>query len=536
MVNEQKELSFQKLQKEIKDLIFLSQRRNVFTEVKDLVTSKVSLSLQDVIILYQAYLKDHFKEFHTAKEELERKLSSDLSYPARLSLSLVRDEWRQDIKTPKNMKKYWYRRKYNDCCRETVSINLFFNHQEQLLLEEVYFDHKHDSYLKSKNIEEVTNIYKKYKNDYKRIMNLYYKSISSISFVGKINASETEKSKLEIYVLPFYCSERKDVSVDPDITGEWTHDLHYYSEEFPINLFIKKVELFRLKPWNHYGNIFISFDLDYHLQDAFLYEGWNFFTNDISKLITKDSDSRLYPEIEFLISEAFPNFKIYLKDLPIFFSDYLEKYVGTDYLIEGKKQFDKGKEKERIKNLRIVDRTKQLVAHNNIKIVKLIKKNQKLYEELGERQSITKDILCKMIKDEDNGHWVIRPEFRDDLEYYDLSDISFDNVDVREVDFRNTNIKAPNFDPQMVYQKDLSGCSFESPIYSTNEVLFDYSTNFTDVNLESTTIKQETLVLYNNSIANARINQHTILPDELWKIRNEALRQIKTNIKNNYKL
>lgn len=531
MIDEQKEVLFQKLQKEIKDLVFLSKRRNAFTELKDLICGKVCLSLRDVILLYQAYLSDCFKDFHDAKGELERKLSSELSYPVRLSLSLVRDEWRQDIKTPKNMKKYWYNRKYNDCCRETVSMNLFFNHQNQLLLKEVYWSHKHDSYLKNKNLEWFDDIYQKYKKDLKKIMNLYYKSIYSIPYVGKVNASETEKSNLEIYFLPFYCSERRDVSVDPDITGEWTHHLHYYSEEFPINLFIKKVELFRLKPWKHYGNIFISFDLDYHLQDAFLYEGWNFFTNDISKLVTKDSDSRLYPEIEFLISEAFPNFKIYLKDLPNFFSDYLEKYVGTDYLIEGKNRFDKGKEKERIKELRIVDKTKQLVANNNLRIVKLVKKNQDLYKELGERQPITKDILCKMIEDEENGHWVIRPEFRDDLEYYDLSSIFFDNVDVREIDFRNTNIKTPNFDPQMVYHKDLSGCSFESPIDSINGALFDYSTDFTDVNLESTTIKQQVLTLYNNSIAYAKINQHTVLPNELWKIRNEVLCQEKTNAK-----
>lgn len=139
----------------------------------------------------------------------------------------------------------------------------------------------------------------------------------------------------------------------------------------------------------------------------------------------------------------------------------MEKYQGTNYFIEGKKKFDRRKEKEEIKELQIVDKVKQLVANNNLKIVKLVKKNQRLYEKLGERQPITKDILCKMVDDEVGGHWIVRPEFRDDLEYYDLSDISFDNVDVREIDFRNTNIKSCHFNPQTVYHKDLSGCYFE---------------------------------------------------------------------------
>ena len=74
MVDEKKEILFQQLQKEIKDLIFLSKRRNIITEAKDLIHGDVCLSLRDVIILYQAYLKDCFKDFHKEKENLEQKL------------------------------------------------------------------------------------------------------------------------------------------------------------------------------------------------------------------------------------------------------------------------------------------------------------------------------------------------------------------------------------------------------------------------------------------------------------------------------
>ncbi len=528
MVDEKKERSFQTLQNEVRELIFLSNRRNAFREAKDLIRGEVCLSLRDVIILYQAYLGDCFKEFHEVKGELEKKLSSELSYPVRLSLSLVRDEWRQDIKTPKNMKKYWYKRKHHRCCRETVSMNLFFNHQDQLLLQEVYFSHEHDSYKKNKNLDCFYDIYPKYKKDLKKLMRLYHKAVSSLTFFGNIQASKTEHSHAELFFLPYYHYEKRDVPVDPDITGEWTHYLHYYSEEHPINLIINKFESFHFKPRSYCGGIFISLDFDYHLQKALLCNNSDFWATGISSLISNDSDGRVIPEIEFLIAEAFPNFKIYLKDLPDFFSDYLEKYTGTDYLIRGKKKFDKVKEKERINELKVVDKTRQLVANNNLKIVRLIKSNQKLYEKLGERQLITKDILCKMVEDEESGHWIIRPEFREDLEFYDLSSISFDNVDVREIDFRNTNINPSRFNPQTVYHKDLSGCFFESSIVSIYGALFDYSTDFTDVNLSGTTIKQP-LTLYNNTISGAIINQYTVLPEELWRIRNKDL--TKKNIK-----
>lgn len=531
MVDEQKEVLFQKLQKEIKDLIFISKRRNVLNEIKDLLYGEVSLSLQDIILLYKAYLNDIFKDFRNLKEKLERQLSNELSYPVRLTLSLVRDEWRQDINTPENMEKCWCDREYEICCKELVSINMFFNHQEQSLLEEVYWSHEHVSYLQNKKLDYLYDVYSKYENDLEKIMHLYYNAVSSIPFFEKKYASYTAKSRLIISCIPFYRFEVKSSSGNLNLTGEWIHELYYFSEELPINLILNKEGSFQFIPWHLYGDIFISFDLDCHLHNAFLNEKFNFITNNIFNFDVNVSDEKVLSEIQFMISVAFPNFKIYLNALPDFFRDYLEKNIDTDYLIKGKKQFDKGKRKEKIKELQIVDKTKQLVADNNLKIVKLVKKNQELYEKLGERQPITKDILCKMEKDEESNYWLIRPEFRNDLEYYDLSNISFDNVDVREVDFRNTNIRTINFNPQTVYHKDLSGCFFEILPDSITGALFDYSTDFTEVNLESTIIKQETLTLYNNSIAYAKINQHTVLPDELWKIRNEALCQRKTNIK-----
>ena len=73
-------------------------------------------------------------------------------------------------------------------------------------------------------------------------------------------------------------------------------------------------------------------------------------------------------------------------------------------------------------------------------------------------------------------------------------------MDVREVNFRNTNIKSINFDPQRVYRNDLSG-----------------------------TIIRQLLTFYNSSIVDAEINQHTVLLEELWQMRKTGV--AKKNIK-----
>lgn len=58
----------------------------------------------------------------------------------------------------------------------------------------------------------------------------------------------------------------------------------------------------------------------------------------------------------------------------------------------------------------------------------------------------------------DDGHKVIKNEFKDRLKYIDLSNINFSNVDIRGIDFTGCNIIY--LDPQTVYNKDLSNTTF----------------------------------------------------------------------------
>ena len=51
-------------------------------------------------------------------------------------------------------------------------------------------------------------------------------------------------------------------------------------------------------------------------------------------------------------------------------------------------------------------------------------------------------------------------------EYIDLSLINFDNVNVSGIDFSNTNLNTTLFNPQKVYQKNISGCDFTGLYFS----------------------------------------------------------------------
>ena len=48
-------------------------------------------------------------------------------------------------------------------------------------------------------------------------------------------------------------------------------------------------------------------------------------------------------------------------------------------------------------------------------------------------------------------------DLRDNLEFIDLSTVSFKNVDIRGISFKGSNIK---LFPQEVYKKDLRNCDF----------------------------------------------------------------------------
>lgn len=93
----------------------------------------------------------------------------------------------------------------------------------------------------------------------------------------------------------------------------------------------------------------------------------------------------------------------------------------------------------------------------------------------------------------EEGEKKIDPRFLDNLKEIDLSNISFDNVDVHGIDFTDCNPVLLN--PQTVWKKDLSGTTFISDPSRPNNVFpFGARTDFYGVNLKGATIKTEDLI------------------------------------------
>ncbi len=84
-----------------------------------------------------------------------------------------------------------------------------------------------------------------------------------------------------------------------------------------------------------------------------------------------------------------------------------------------------------------------------------------------------------------NDHLEIKKTFIPLLKYIDLSLVPFDNVYVSGIDFTDSNV---SFNPQKVYKKDLSFCTFGDVDRKENIIPFSVSTNFKGVDLRGTVI------------------------------------------------
>lgn len=113
-----------------------------------------------------------------------------------------------------------------------------------------------------------------------------------------------------------------------------------------------------------------------------------------------------------------------------------------------------------------------------------------------EKITITGDMLLRTVSD----HKVIDENFKKILRTFNLVNINFINVDIREIDFSYTNV---DIDPQTVYNKDLSNSKFCG-------VLFSPFTNFNGVNIKGCDFSEclETLN-FNGAI----IDENTIFPN-----------------------
>lgn len=153
------------------------------------------------------------------------------------------------------------------------------------------------------------------------------------------------------------------------------------------------------------------------------------------------------------------------------------------------------------------------LENNNAEISKLVKENQRLAAALKIRRPITKEQLLMEVSDKEGKHFIIKEEYKDYLALYDLSNISFDNVDIRGIDFRNTNINTLFFNLQKLYKKDISGCNFSVDEENSKDYIFGLNDDFTDVNLKGTKMYNPFPCCLNYTIYQASMDEFTVLPD-----------------------
>ena len=152
------------------------------------------------------------------------------------------------------------------------------------------------------------------------------------------------------------------------------------------------------------------------------------------------------------------------------------------------------------------------IEENNKKIEELFSKNKELMEKLHRRLPILSTQLFKEVEKNGEKYYIINYEYKYILQNYDLSKISFDNVDIRGIDFRGTNINSSLFDLQKVYNKDASDCNFSTDEDNAKDYIFGYDTDFTGVNLNGTDMSNPYPILLNSTINKAYIDEFTILP------------------------
>ncbi len=192
-----------------------------------------------------------------------------------------------------------------------------------------------------------------------------------------------------------------------------------------------------------------------------------------------------------------------------YFENYILSYMGERARI--RKNYIERKEEPEIAE--ISDLRKSIISEkinkNKELIDELIKENQELAEQLKIKMPILREELLDEIND---NYYIIKDKYKNVLSDYDLSKISFDNVDIRGIDFRGTNINSSLFDLQKVHNKYASDCNFSTDEDNVKDYIFGYDTDFTGVNLSGTDMNNPYPILLNSTINKAYIDEFTILP------------------------
>lgn len=130
--------------------------------------------------------------------------------------------------------------------------------------------------------------------------------------------------------------------------------------------------------------------------------------------------------------------------------------------------------------------------------------NQLSTEDL-KRNVISTEVLEALLFEQIETHKIIKKHMTQFLPYFDLSAISFDNVDIRGICFQSTNAI---INPQTVYLKSLKDCNLRGIKFSP------FTTIFNDCDLRGTIIDDEFANIDLNTVS---IDERTIITSKKEK-------------------
>ena len=164
-----------------------------------------------------------------------------------------------------------------------------------------------------------------------------------------------------------------------------------------------------------------------------------------------------------------------------------------DYLIIKKLEEEKKQRQIQNANKRIEEITYELAT---LKKERSILLNKKVEDKIK--------IDEKDLFEERNGIKYIKDKYTNNeiLKILDLFLISFDNVDIRNIDFRGCN--AFRLNPQTVYNKDLTNTKFD-----LNDGIFLSTTDFTDVNVSNMTVENSEFSLVSFTGSKGKVKKIT---------------------------
>lgn len=312
--------------------------------------------------------------------------------------------------------------------------------------------------------------------NYEEVMNAILDNLSKINekFLSYYDDKNSINEKIEIKV-----NDDFTIKVEPELHEKGlilfiTSDRRYYG----ISRSVITITPLSIKYIYRYGEEYYGRD------DEFVKEFK--FNEDIYQ----EELNVLGKKIDVKRKETLFNKNIKNREL-VSFTCYLDIYKETMFDPE-KNIVEKIDEKENQKKLKEIALSRAKGKMNSALKNYLDSLNE--YKKLANNEIISRvrivpEILFEVCED----HLVIKPEYVDKLIYFKLLGISFDNVDIRGIDFSNTDA---NINPQTVYNKDLSDCDLTGIVFGfadftgvniTNTKL-DYKINPMFVNIDKTII------------------------------------------------